>query len=174
MSAETSSRRCCSRRSKTTCSGGSHRTRRPRGAPPAAQYGQAEKPDPTWIAQLQGEIGNLVEAIATGALRSSPALAARLEAAESELARLKTAPPDGVPVERLIPRIEERYQRLVTELQRTAERDPQRARQAVIEVLGDAIPLRPENGRADRRACLYDPARSHGRGVGNNGSGGRI
>jgi hypothetical protein len=41
------------------------------------------------IARVQHEITNLTDAIASGALRSSPALAARLEAAERDLARLK-------------------------------------------------------------------------------------
>jgi hypothetical protein len=40
------------------------------------------------LAQLDTEIGNLTDAIASGALRASPALAARLQAAESERATL--------------------------------------------------------------------------------------
>jgi DNA invertase Pin-like site-specific DNA recombinase len=41
------------------------------------------------IGRLRGEIANLTDAIASGMLRSSPALAERLETAERELARLE-------------------------------------------------------------------------------------
>jgi hypothetical protein len=41
---------------------------------------------------LRDEVDNLVGAIAQGALRSSPAIAARLQAAEEELAQLEAAP----------------------------------------------------------------------------------
>ena len=51
---------------------------------PAADNGKA-------VAKLRAEVANLADAIATGALRSSPALAARLQSAERELARLEAA-----------------------------------------------------------------------------------
>lgn len=53
------------------------------------------------VKQLTQEIDNLVNAIATGALRNSPALAARLAEAEATLEKYKAAPPDKAPVERL-------------------------------------------------------------------------
>jgi hypothetical protein len=42
------------------------------------------------IAQLDSEIANLTDAIASGMLRGSPALAQRLQTAEQELARLRS------------------------------------------------------------------------------------
>ena len=108
--------------------------------------GRPKAANPARIAQLESEIDNLVNALATGALRSSPALASRLAAAEAELARLKERAAERVPIERLIPHIGERYRALVRELERTAERDPQRAHQALSEALEEAITLHPENG----------------------------
>jgi len=83
------------------------------------------------VQELEREIYNLADAVATGALRGSPALAARLATAESELARLKESAPVTTPVARLIPRIADQYLRMVRELDKTAERDPQRARMAL-------------------------------------------
>ena len=124
------------------------------------------------LRELEREVDNLVNAIATGALRNSPALAARLTAAESELARLKEPPPDKAPIERLIPRIGERYLAMVRELNQTAERDPVRARQALIEALEEPITLHPENGRG--RDQLQNTAAACEQRVGKFGSGGRI
>jgi len=98
------------------------------------------------VQELEREIYNLADAVATGALRGSPALAARLATAESELARLKESAPVTTPVARLIPRIADQYLRMVRELDKTAERDPQRARMALSKALEEPITLHPENG----------------------------
>ena len=45
--------------------------------------------DPKRVAKLQREVESRVDAIASGALAASPALAARLQASEAELERLK-------------------------------------------------------------------------------------
>jgi len=45
------------------------------------------------IAELQSQVENLADAIASGSLRTSPALAARLGAAEAELEELKARQP---------------------------------------------------------------------------------
>jgi hypothetical protein len=103
------------------------------------------KVDQGRLRELEREVDNMVNAIASGALRGSPALAARLAAAESELSKLKEPAPDRAPIERLIPRIGERYLATVKEL-KTAERDPQRARMALFEALEEPITLHPENG----------------------------
>jgi hypothetical protein len=104
------------------------------------------KVDQGRLRELEREVDNMVNAIASGALRGSPALAARLAAAESELSKLKEPAPDRAPIERLIPRIGERYLATVKELNKTAERDPQRARMALFEALEEPITLHPENG----------------------------
>lgn len=54
---------------------------------------QAPKPSAARIAKLKAEVENLADAIASGALRSSPTLAARLSSAEEELQRLTAAQP---------------------------------------------------------------------------------
>lgn len=52
---------------------------------------QAPRADQKAIDRLEGEVANLLEAVASGAFKSSPALAGRLAAAEQELARLRAA-----------------------------------------------------------------------------------
>ena len=71
--------------------------------------------------ELEREVDNLANAVASGALRHSPAVAARLAAAETELAKLQEPPPD-------------------------TERDPVRARQALFQAIEEPITLHPENG----------------------------
>ena len=60
------------------------RRRAPAQRRPKADHGKR-------IAALTAEIGNLTDAIASGMLKSSPAPAQRLQAAEAELARLEVA-----------------------------------------------------------------------------------
>jgi hypothetical protein len=75
------------------------------------------KVKPEEVERLKSEIANLTDAIATGALRSSPALAARLETAETELVRLQsaTAACRGS-VEQLLPGLVDEYRALVDDL----------------------------------------------------------
>jgi site-specific DNA recombinase len=73
------------------------------------------------LGRLRAEVANLTDAIATGALRSSPALAARMQSAERELARLEaevSAPPRGSVVE-MIPRLAGEYRSMVADLANT-------------------------------------------------------
>jgi site-specific DNA recombinase len=68
------------------------------------------------IAQLQTEIDNLIQAIATGALRSSPAIGQRLQGAEAELARLQA---EQMPVKRpalIVPNVRGRFLNMVGRL----------------------------------------------------------
>lgn len=70
------------------------------------------------IAKAEREVANLTDAIASGALRNSPALAARLQAAEVALARLK-APAANAPrctVQQVMPRLVDEYRQLVDNL----------------------------------------------------------
>jgi hypothetical protein len=85
-----------------------------RSNPPAEDPGKA-------IGKLRAEVANLADAIACGALRSSPALATRLESAEHELARLEaeaTTPARGS-VAFMIPRLAQEYRALVADLAQT-------------------------------------------------------
>jgi hypothetical protein len=93
------------------------------------------------IAALKSQVVNLVEAIATGALKSSPALAARLQAAESELAALRDqeTPREVRKVDRVIPRIDEAFRELVADLPNAIKRDVDRARATVRQYAGNSI-----------------------------------
>ena len=94
-----------------------------------------------------------------GALRTSTAIAARLQAAERELARLKAATPACAPIERLMPRLVDEYRELVDDLARTLTGvNVARARR------GDPQAYWGTPGDHDERR---DPAR------GSTGSGGR-
>jgi site-specific DNA recombinase len=71
---------------------------------------RAPKPDTgaKRTCSLKEEIANLIDAIAQGALRSSPAIAEKLRAAEEELAGLEAQPARPIAdVERLIPHLAE-------------------------------------------------------------------
>jgi site-specific DNA recombinase len=100
------------------------------------------------IAELQREIGNLTDAIAAGLLKSSPALGKRLNAAESEFARLEAdriAPPARVG--RIAPRIAEHFLALVERLEQPLGRDPERSRIALTQAIGPKITLLPDVSR---------------------------
>jgi DNA invertase Pin-like site-specific DNA recombinase len=96
------------------------------------------------IAVLQNQITNLTDAIATGALRSSPALAQRLTEVEAELTHVRSQ------IERPLPhivdfptRLSARIGKLVDTLERYLDREPHRARAAIREIVGPVIPVRP-------------------------------
>jgi site-specific DNA recombinase len=104
---------------------------------PKAAHGQR-------IADLRGQVNNLTDAIATGALRASPALGARLADAEAELARLEVeaARPKAKVIDfpaKLTATVRKAVDRLVTYLRS----DPHRARAAVREIVGE-IPCAPD------------------------------
>ncbi len=92
------------------------------------------------IAQLKVEIGNIADAIASGALRASPTMASRLAAAEAELERLETAARQTVPqadVTALLAGLETRALRAVDTLEETlAAGDIVRARQEIRDHVG--------------------------------------
>jgi site-specific DNA recombinase len=96
------------------------------------------------IAELRAEIANLTDAVATGALRTSKALAERLSAAEAELDRLsiqKAARKVGVvnfPIQ-----FAERYRRIVASLEIELARDVHKARTLLRQLVGNVISLVP-------------------------------
>jgi len=88
---------------------------------------------------VEREVVNLTDAIASGTLRASAALAERLARAEAELARLRAAPPTPRPpnVERLLPQVVERYRDLVDRLESSlAETDLDMARAELRTLFG--------------------------------------
>jgi site-specific DNA recombinase len=100
------------------------------------------------IAELKRQIENLTEAVATGALRASPALAGRLSAAEAELDRLTSQVLKPVPKIVDFPsRLMARFGKAIDKLEEYLARDPHRARAALREICGE-IPLFPhESGK---------------------------
>jgi site-specific DNA recombinase len=100
------------------------------------------------ISELEREIGNLADAVAFGLLRTSPALAQRLAAAEAELAPLKLArQPRAEVIARITSRLDDRVLTMVGELEARLGRDPERSRLALIEAIGDRIVLSPDVSR---------------------------
>jgi site-specific DNA recombinase len=99
---------------------------------------------PARLAELRREIANLTDAIASGLLKSSPALAGRLSAAEGELARVEAdqgRPRDDDKVLRMLPRVAEVYRELVEELGAAVVDDMPRARHELRQLVGDEIRL---------------------------------
>lgn len=79
-------------------------------------------------AKLEREVANLTDAIASGALRDSPALATRLKDAEAELRTLAVPERPKAQVIDLLPRAEAAYRKMVAELPRKMAREPDAAR----------------------------------------------
>ncbi len=102
-------------------------------------HSTAPKPAPERVRQLEAEVGRIVDAIAGGALRASPALAQRLLAAESELETLRAPvqPATSIDPAQLTPRVVDRYlsaiDRLPELLNGTA---PDRAREELRRLIG--------------------------------------
>jgi hypothetical protein len=87
---------------------------------------------------------NLVGAIAGGMLRAFPALAQRLTAAESELARLQVEPvPKAAPV-LIVPDIGKRYLQMLGRLAEVPAQDPERGREELRGILGEKITLQSD------------------------------
>jgi site-specific DNA recombinase len=94
------------------------------------------------IAQLGREIEHMTAAIAGGLL--SPALGQKLRDAETELARLKTAPVKRSP-SILVPDVRARFAKMVSDLdQKVLLRDPERGREELRGILEEKIKLRPD------------------------------
>lgn len=136
------------------------------------------------IAQLKRETENLADAIASGALRASPTLAARLTAAEEELERLtraQAAPAaPAADATRLLADLRARAARAVERLEETlAAGDVPRAREEIKQHVGTVtveadereIRLYSEQGVA---AALLRAAAGGVQYASNVGSGGRI
>lgn len=93
------------------------------------------------IERLKAEIANLADAIASGVLRASPTLAARLTATEAELEQIQAAPAETAAPEadvtRLLADLPERAARAVDRLEETlAAGDMARARTEIKQHVG--------------------------------------
>jgi hypothetical protein len=93
------------------------------------------------VAELEAQVRNLAEAIAAGALRSSPALASRLAAAETELAamRVQAVPREVSKLDGVNPRIGDGFRELVEDVPNAVKRDVDRARATVRKYRGNSI-----------------------------------
>ena len=102
-------------------------------------------PASTRRVELQAEVSNLADAIASGLLRTSPALADRLARAERELAELQSAPApvDAGTVVTMLPRVMDKFRSLVADLGRLAQHDVVRARTEIRRLVGD-VTMRPD------------------------------
>jgi site-specific DNA recombinase len=109
--------------------------------------------DPKRQAVLEGEIRNLVDAAASGVLRTSAALAERLAVAEAELATLKATahPVRAKDTERLVSQVMERYRAMVAALEQSLpDSDIEQARADLkrlfgsIKIVSDAREVRFE------------------------------
>src|SRR5262249_37178552 len=101
------------------------------------------KTDTKRLNALGVEICNLTDAIASGMLKSSPALALRLQAAETELARLEAArrPLAATP---LLPNVRKAWLGMIERLEGVLTRDPERGREELRQVLEARIRLVPD------------------------------
>jgi hypothetical protein len=109
----------------------------------------AARSDEGRIGELRSEVANLTDAIASGALRTSKALAERLSKAEVELDRLlihKAA--RKVNVVRLPMQLADRYRHMVSSLESELSRDVHKARTILRQLVGNEISVVPhESGK---------------------------
>ena len=91
--------------------------------------------DRAQTAALEREISTLVDAIASGVLRSSPALAQRLKETEAALASMKSKPAT-LSVEQLLPQLAERCRSRWRIWTAPLAQEPRRARLEIAEHVG--------------------------------------
>jgi hypothetical protein len=104
--------------------------------------------------ELRDEISNLVNAIAYGALRSSPALADRLAEAELKLAaEAGSTPVDGVAEEIRNRRSLESYVLFVTTISARFQENSRETRMTLSDLTGGAIRLMPKEGTRELDVC---------------------
>ncbi len=110
------------------------------------------------VNHLKGEIQNLTDAIAGGALRHSPAIAARLGQCEAELAKaeqeLALGSAEARKVIQLLPRVAEQYRRLVAGLPDGLGGSIREARRDVAALLGGVVEMVPDDTRTHLVAHL--------------------
>ena len=126
---------------------------------------RAARPDPQRRAATEEEIKNLVDAIASGRLRTSAALAERLAVAEADLAAQKAIahPVKAKDIECLVARVMERYGVMVAALEHSLPAsDIEQARAALrgifgsIKVVSDEREVRLEADLRDTHRALLE------------------
>jgi predicted transcriptional regulator len=126
-------------------------------------------------ASAEAKVAALVEAIASGGLRGSPALAAALQKAEAELAACVPSAPPGNVVE-LLPGMERAFRKMVADLPRVLAKDAARSRELLARIFGEIRLARTQDGGLVAR-LEFSPAQllelAEGGNCG-NGSGGPI
>jgi hypothetical protein len=106
------------------------------------------------LQELPDEISNLVNAIAHGALRSSPALADRLARAELKLAtEADGAAVDGAAGEMRVLRPLEFYEQFVTTISARFQENSRETRTTLSDLIGGAIRLIPKEGTRELSVC---------------------
>jgi hypothetical protein len=128
------------------------------------------------FAESGGPDDSLTEAIASGMLRASPALAERLAVTESELSRLKAERNRKEPaLDKILPRIGKRYLEIVEHLEEGLRGDPERARAALTDAIGSRITLESDaSGKFVWAEFGNHTAARSGGYAGNYGSGGPL
>jgi hypothetical protein len=133
------------------------------------------------IAKLRAEVENLADAIAAGALRGSPSIAARLAAAECELERLMVAQTESsrvVDITAFLGDLSTRATRAVDELEKTlASGDLHRARAQIKAQVGTVMVEADEQEirlYTDKGAMVAALLRAAGSSASSCGSGGLI
>lgn len=101
---------------------------------------EAPKVAPAQVEKAEQEVANLTDAIASGLLRASPALAERLRTAEGQLAHLRAAQERQAPevkIEKVVTGLEDRFTRLIGDFDRALiDRHGERGRQELRGLLG--------------------------------------
>jgi site-specific DNA recombinase len=98
------------------------------------------------ISELKIEVENLTDAVCSGLLRHSPALATRLQTAEKELALLQSAQ-QALSVAPVAVNVRKRYLEMVDVLDGILLDDPERGRQELRGILAERIKLQPDESR---------------------------
>lgn len=129
--------------------------------------------------ELEAKVANLTDAIASGGLRGSPAIAAALAAAEHELATLTVPERPSAKVVDLMPKAVAAYRKMIAALPTQLAQEPDKAR-AVLQRLFGAIRVErtPDGGYVARLettpAALIALVSGTGGRDDMSGSGGRI
>jgi hypothetical protein len=114
------------------------------------------------IGKAEMEIENLIDAIASGKLRSSPALAERLQSVEQEFARLRatSSRSRSGSVEKIMPRLVDEYRELVDNLATSLTSvNVSRARAEMRKLVGNIkVEATPDETRLLSKAGTFETA----------------
>jgi site-specific DNA recombinase len=99
------------------------------------------------LRHFRDQVSNLVDAIAHGALRSSPLIATRLLQLETELAKEETGTPVGIqPVQRSVAHSVQFYDQFFATISERFSESAYETRSALSELVGGAVRLMPKEG----------------------------